>query len=164
MINIPEIKIKISFKNKRATDKLFKIGGAEDAYAAFKEIFNADTFKWTEEMILLCLDSANNIKGFYKVGIGGITATIADVRVIFCIALNCCATAIIIAHNHPSGSLKPSEADIAQTEQIKNAGALLNINLMDHLILSEDGFYSFTAQEIFLNKYEKKNGKRKATA
>ena len=152
MINIPEIKIKVSFKNKVAPDNLYKIHSAVDAYEAFKQIFNADTFNWKEEMILLCLNNANQISGFYKVSSGGFSSTVIDPRVIFSIALHSAASSIMIAHNHPSGVLKPSDDDIKVTKRIKEAGIILGITLIDHLILSNDGFYSFSDSEVFTEK------------
>jgi DNA repair protein RadC len=94
-------------------------------------------------MILLCLNRANKVIGFYKVSSGGFAGTVADPKVIFTIALNCAASAIIIAHNHPSGNLKASKADIDLTNKIKLAGDTLEINLLDHIIMTEDSYYSF---------------------
>jgi DNA repair protein RadC len=106
-------------------------------------MFNKDTFDWTEEMILLCLNRANKPIGYYKVSTGGVAGTICDAKVIYTIALNATATSIILSHNHPSGNLTPSEADKKVTKQIKAAGELLEIKLLDHLILTDEGFYSF---------------------
>ena len=71
------------------------------------------------------------------------TGTVVDVRMIFTTALNCLATAIIIAHNHPSGTLQPSEADKAITRRIKEASKTLDISVLDHLIITDEDFYSF---------------------
>ena len=81
--------------------------------------------------------------GIYPLSRGGITASLVDVRLIFAVALKCNATGIIICHNHPSGNLKASKADINLTNKIKECSTLLDITLIDHLIISKTGFYSF---------------------
>jgi DNA repair protein RadC len=128
---------------KYKLSELHTIRSSNDSAQLFRKIFNADTFGWTEEMILLCLNRANKVIGFYKVSSGGFAGTVADPKVIFTIALNCAASAIIIAHNHPSGNLKASKADIDLTNKIKLAGNTLEINLLDHIIMTEDSYYSF---------------------
>lgn len=89
------------------------------------------------------LKKANKVLGIYEVSTGGISGNVADPRVIFVAALkaNCCA--IIIAHNYPSGNLKPSRQDEELTQKIKQAGQLLEIRLLDRLIVSNEAFYSF---------------------
>ena len=143
MHNIPEIKISVSFDKNLKKSELLKITSSKDAYHIFKRVFNADTFHWSEEFILLCLNNSNKVVGFYKLSSGGMTGTVVDVRMIFTTALNCLATAIIIAHNHPSGTLHPSEADKAITRRIKEASKTLDISVLDHLIITDEDFYSF---------------------
>jgi len=74
---------------------------------------------------------------------GGINGTVADVRLLFATAVQSLATSVIIAHNHPSGTLEPSNADIQLTDKIKEAGKLMDISLLDHLIITDYGYYSF---------------------
>lgn len=81
--------------------------------------------------------------GAFLASSGGITGTIVDPRLILSVALKIAATSIVISHNHPSGFIKPSQADIQLTEKIKNAGELLDIQLVDHLILTQEEYYSF---------------------
>jgi len=92
---------------------------------------------------LLLLNRANKIIRFEIVSEGGITATIADPRVIFKKALTDNATSIILCHNHPSGNLKPSRADEELTRKLVQAAGLLDIRVLDHLIVSDSGYYSF---------------------
>ncbi len=96
-----------------------------------------------EVFAVLFLNQANKINHFEIVSEGGITGTVADPKVILRKALEHDATSIILCHNHPSGSLKPSRADAALTEKIRGAAALLDISVSDHLIVSENGYYSF---------------------
>ncbi len=96
-----------------------------------------------EVFAVLFLNQSNKINHFEIISEGGITGTVAYPRVILRTALEQSATSIILCHNHPSGSLKPSRADAALTAKIKSAASFLEINVSDHIIVSEDGYYSF---------------------
>lgn len=141
---IPEINIKLTFDKKVKKSELAVIRTSSDIAAVLREVFNKDTFEWTEEFILLCLNQRNAVVGFYKVSSGGITGTVADPRIILTVALNCCATKIILSHNHPSGNLQPSRADEELTQKIKMAARCLDITVIDHVIITDDSFYSFS--------------------
>ncbi len=82
--------------------------------------------------------------GWRKIAQGGISSTIVDLRLIFSPALICLASSFVICHNHPGGSLEPSEADINLTEKLKQAGEILSIKLLDHIILTDTDYYSFS--------------------
>ncbi len=97
---------------------------------------------------MIYLNTAGLVIGSYQFSTGGLTGTIADVRLILSIALKTLATGIILAHNHPSGNLTPSEADKLITNKIQQAGKLMDIKVLDHIILSFDGFYSFIDEGI----------------
>lgn len=138
---IPEIKI--SYKIIRPSNYQPII--AKDFYTlsnVIKPLFDNDTFDWVEEMILLCLNRRNEVICFSKLSIGGITGTVCDVRKILLIAIQSQATSIVLAHNHPSGNMKPSESDKVITEQLVNAIKYHDIKLLDHFIFVQDGFYS----------------------
>ena len=96
-----------------------------------------------EVFAVVFLNRANKINHFEIISKGGITGTVADPRVILKKALEEDATAIVLCHNHPSGNLKPSRADEELTKKIKEAAAYFDIKIIDHIIVSEDGFYSF---------------------
>jgi len=96
-----------------------------------------------EVFAVLFLNRANKINHFQIVSEGGITGTVADPRVILKKALEEDAVSIILCHNHPSGSLRPSKADEVLTDKIKEAAAYLDIKVLDHIIVSDDGYYSF---------------------
>lgn len=147
--NIPEIKIAVSFDKNLKKSELVKIKSSRDAYEVFKRVFNADTFDWCEEVVMLCVNNSNKVVGFYKVSSGGMTGTLIDVRMIFTTALKSLATGIIIAHNHPSGTLTPSEADKSITRKLKEAGKYLDINVLDHLIITDENYFSFVDEGIF---------------
>lgn len=96
-----------------------------------------------EEFWILFLNNANKIQDKTQISLGGITATLVDVRLIFKKAIAYGATGIILCHNHPSGNLSPSKADIQLTEKIKSGGEVLDIKVLDHIIISDAGYYSF---------------------
>jgi DNA repair protein RadC len=99
---------------------------------------------YTEVFAVVYLNKANRINSFEIISKGGITGTVADPRVILKKALEVDATSIVLCHNHPSGSLKPSRTDEELTLKIKEAARYFDIRVMDHIIVSEDGFFSFS--------------------
>lgn len=96
-----------------------------------------------EVFAVLFLNQGNRIIDYKIISSGGISGTVVDSRIILKTALELGATAIILCHNHPSGNLKPSNADTSITQKIKAAALLMDIKLMDHIIVSNEGFYSF---------------------
>ncbi len=96
-----------------------------------------------EVFAVIFLNRANKINHFEIISKGGITGTVADPRIILKKALEEDATALVLCHNHPSGNLRPSKADEELTKKIKEAAAYFDIKIIDHIIVSEDGFYSF---------------------
>jgi len=101
-----------------------------------------------EIFAVILLNRANKIIHFEVISKGGITGTIADPRIIFKYALEKMATSIILSHNHPSGNLKPSKADEEITKKIKQAASFLDITILDHIIISEEGYFSFMDEGI----------------
>lgn len=96
-----------------------------------------------EEFYTLYLDRKNSIIRQERIGVGGIDSTVSDIRKIMRVGLEVNASAFIACHNHPSGNLTPGDADIKLTRKLKQAGELMQITLLDHLIVSSNGFYSF---------------------
>lgn len=97
-----------------------------------------------EEFWIIYVNNSNNIISKFQLSKGGITATLVDVRLLFKQALEIGATGIVLCHNHPSGTLKASDADIKITKKIKLAAESLDITILDHLIIGEHGYLSFT--------------------
>ncbi len=102
-----------------------------------------------EEFWVLFLNNSNKVLFKTQLSKGGMTGTMVDVRIVFKIAFEQNATAIILAHNHPSGKLQASDADIQITKKLKTAGQQLDIPVLDHLIITETGYYSFADEGIF---------------
>jgi DNA repair protein RadC len=120
-----------------------KVSGSEDAYSYLRAIYR-DDIELRESFYSLFLDRNNTIIGYTLIGVGGLSACVADAKLVFQGALICNASSVIIAHNHPSGNLAPSNADLVLTEKINQIGKLLDLPLLDHLILTpENGYYSF---------------------
>jgi DNA repair protein RadC len=120
-----------------------QISCSNDAYLELKNWFSEDTLALQEQFVVMYLNRANRVLAAYDVSRGGLTGTVADPRLILSTALKLASVGILVAHNHPSGSLKPSQADLQLTEKIKEGGKLLDIQLVDHLILTSDEYYSF---------------------
>ncbi len=135
--------VELIYKSKVKASERPQITTAEDAYKVLLEIWDDNKIDLVEQFKVLFLNRANKVLGAYEVSSGGITGTIADPRIIFAAALkaNCCS--IIISHNHPSGNLKPSRQDEELTQKIKQAGQLLDIKLLDHLIITNEAYFSF---------------------
>ncbi len=121
-----------------------KIYGSEDAYKYLLPTYKKGTICYKEYFKVLFLNQANQVLGYTLISEGGITETSVDVRVILQAALLTNSVAIILAHNHPSGNLKPSRQDMEITKQVKDAARLMRITVTDHLILTDAGYYSFS--------------------
>jgi len=120
-----------------------KITASQDAYNILKELWNQDTVELQEEFKVLLLNRANKVMGIVPISTGGVSGTVADLKLIFVAALKGVASGIIVSHNHPSGNLTPSSTDISLTKRIREAGKILDIQLLDHIIYTTEGYYSF---------------------
>ena len=134
--------ISINYKPQFKLSELPKVVTSKDAEKQFRALWS-DKIQYIEEMVILLLNRANKVLGFTKISTGGTTGTVVDTKVIFQTALKANAHSLILAHNHPSGNLNPSEADIKITKNIREAGKLMDISLVDHLIITDEGYYSF---------------------
>jgi len=132
--------------------KKFKVSSSQNAFDFFKALWDKDLINLQEEMVVLLLNNNNVPIGFYKTSKGGITATIADVQIISSVAIQSGAKGIILAHNHPSGGVNPSNSDKGITERVKKALELFDIKLLDHLIVTEDSYFSFADEGLIYEK------------
>jgi DNA repair protein RadC len=115
-----------------------------------KEIYSntQSEIELKEYFFMILLNRANKVIGYYKLSEGGISGTVVDLRLAFGTALKGLASGIIITHNHPSGNLSPSEEDKRLTKKFVEAGKLLDIAVLDHLIVTNNGYYSFADEGI----------------
>ena len=133
--------IRVSYSNNKK-DRL-KITNSKQSYDILMACWNKATLELQEEFKVLLLNRSNQVLGIYPLSKGGTASTVVDAKLVFSVALKCNASSIIIAHNHPSGNLNPSEADKSITEKLKKAGKYLESTLLDHLIVTKDDFFSF---------------------
>lgn len=141
MNTLAEIQISYSHKVK-AADRI-KITSSREATEQLRAVWNQNSIEHVEESYLLLMNRANQLLGFHYLGRGGVSGCVIDAKVVFQVALKANASALIIAHNHPSGNTEPSQQDINITKRLKSAGELLDIAVHDHVILTADSFYSF---------------------
>jgi DNA repair protein RadC len=120
-----------------------KVTNSQTTYELLLSHWDPDTIELQEEFKVLYLNRSGRVIGLYEVSKGGLTGTVVDPRLIFSAALKMMACSIIVAHNHPSGTTTPSAADVEMTKKIKDAGCLLEIAVLDHLIITRDGYLSF---------------------
>lgn len=134
----------LTYKTKINPKDRVRISSSRDAYNLLFGCWNKNTIEHVEEFKILLLNRSNAVLGILVVSKGGISGTVTDIRLIFQGALKTNASGIIICHNHPSGNALPSESDKRITQKIKEAGNLLDIQLLDHLIiLPVEGYFSF---------------------
>jgi DNA repair protein RadC len=138
-MKVNEVKVKY---NKQILTKISSVQSAVDYCKAIPEFENR--MQYQEVFAAIYLDYNNNIMCHQIISIGAINQTIADIRIIMSTALKTLATSIIICHNHPSGNLKASHADINLTNKVKDAANLFDITLIDHIILTKDSYLSFS--------------------
>ena len=137
--------IMVSYKEKTNVCESVTISSSADAGKVLFEDWNKNTIELQEIFKIILLNNSNKVKGIYVVSSGGITGTLVDVRILFAVILKSLSTGVILAHNHPSGKLKPSEADKQLTSKIKRAAAFFDIKVLDHLIIVPNGeYYSFS--------------------
>jgi DNA repair protein RadC len=120
------------------------IKSSRDAYDLLLSLWDKDTIGFIEQFNVLLMNRSNHVLGVYLASSGGITGTVADPRLILTAALKTVAVSLILAHNHPSGSTQPSRADMELTQKIKGAATYFDITVHDHLIITPEGYYSFS--------------------
>lgn len=131
-----------SLKYTKSKIQKTKVTTSESASNVIRK-FYFDDINIYESFFILLLDRANNTAGFAKISQGGTAGTVVDIKIIAKYAVESLSSSVIICHNHPSGNIKPSEADINITKRVKDALLLFDIKLTDHIILSENDYYSF---------------------
>ncbi|MEL7271370.1 MAG: JAB domain-containing protein [Bacteroidota bacterium] len=133
--------IKISYCEKLGVIDSEPLTNSERTAKLLYQNWDKDTIGLFETFKVLLLNNSNKVKGTYQVSTGGLTATVVDVRLLYAVALKTVSAGLILAHNHPSGSRKPSGVDQELTTKIKKAGELFDIKVLDHLIILPDGNY-----------------------
>jgi DNA repair protein RadC len=135
--------VELIYKSKVKASERPTIEKSSDAANILRVLWEDGKLELVEQFKVLFLNRANKVIGLFNVSSGGITGTVADPRIIFTAALKLNSVGILLCHNHPSGNLKPSRADEELTQKMKGAGALLDIKVLDHIILTAEQYYSF---------------------
>ncbi len=135
---VPEIRISYN----RGRRILGKASSPQEIAQVVRKLFKKGSIETREHFFVIYLNNQNNIIGYHLHSSGGLTSTIVDNRIVFAIALKTLSTKIILAHNHPSGNLKASTADIKKTNEISKIGKFHDIEVLDHVIVTKDGYLS----------------------
>ncbi len=133
--------VKLTYKTKVKASERYQIKNAEDAARLLFRTWDMTTIEHVEEVKLILLNRANRVLGIATISKGGLNGSIIDTRVILQYAIKANASAVILAHNHPSGNLNASEADERITKRVKEALNLAEIKLLDHIIINKDEEY-----------------------
>jgi DNA repair protein RadC len=141
LTQVAEIELVYKTKVKPADRPAIK--SSNEAFQLISLLWNENIIELQEEFKVLFLNRSNRVLGIYHTSSGGITGTVADPRLILTAALKANCVSIMLFHNHPSGSLKPSLQDEELTKKIKEAARFLDIKLLDHLIITRDEYFSF---------------------
>ena len=135
--------LKVAYRSRTKVAERQVVRTPKDVEAYLRAVWNKGTLELVEDFVVVCLNGNHQATGWVKVASGGLNSSLVDPRLVFGIALQTASTAIIVAHNHPSGSLEPSEDDRRMTRRLQEAGALLGIAVLDHLILTKESAFSF---------------------
>ena len=135
--------IEIIYKTKVKASQRPVVKSSADIYKLLLQVWDENLIELQEQFKVVLLNQSNRVLGIYQASSGGITGTIADPRLILIVALKAGSCSIALSHNHPSSLLKPSRADEELTYKIREAAKFLDIQVLDHLIISPHGYYSF---------------------
>ena len=135
--------IQLLYTSKVKSSMRPKITNSRAAFEIFLDNWHKAKIEFVEQFKVMLLNRANKVLGLVEISSGSSTGTIADPKLIFVAAIKSNACGVIVAHNHPSDNLKPSHSDIEFTKRLKECGKLLEVQVLDHIILSKEGFYSF---------------------
>lgn len=138
--------IELIYRTKVKSSERPHITSSRYAYDLLIKTWDANKIQFFEQFKILLLNQSNRVLGIYEVSSGGISGTVVDLRLVFSAALKANATGIIMVHNHPSGQTTASSADKVITNKVREAGKLLDIVLLDHLIITSESYYSFADQ------------------
>jgi len=138
--------VKLTYKNKISAKHRHKITSSKDAYEILLKTWDQDQIELLEECKALFLDRQLRVMSIASISKGGFSGTVVDLRIVFAIALKRRADSLILAHNHPSGNLRPSDADIRLTRSFQDAGNIMGILLQDHLVVTKEAFTSIVSE------------------
>lgn len=135
--------IELIYKTRVKASQRPKVSSSKEVYQILLKSWDENKIEFVEQFKILLLNRGGRILGIYEVSSGGVSGTVADPKLIFSAALKANASSLILSHNHPSGNTRPSDADRQLTRRIKMAGELLDISVLDHIIVTTEGYCSF---------------------
>jgi len=135
--------VELVYRSKVKPSQRPQVTTSGDIHKILRQVWNMDKMELVEQFKVLFLNRANRVLGVLDASSGGITGTVADPRIILAAAIKCNAVNIILSHNHPSGSIKPSRADEQLTLKIKEAARYLDMSVIDHVIMTSEEYFSF---------------------
>ena len=135
--------VELIYKNKVKSSERPVVKSAKECYELLKLTWDENKIEFVEQFKVVLMNRAQRVLGIYELSVGGVAGTVADLKLVFTAALKANACNIILSHNHPSGNLKPSRSDEEQTKKIATAGMYLDIKVIDHIIATSEGYYSF---------------------
>ena len=136
--------VELTYKNNVPYNQRQKISNSQGAYEILTNLFPENTMDYRETFIVLYLNRANQVLGYSVISQGGTSNTTVDIKMVIQTALLANASCIMLAHNHPSGNIQPSSDDNRITKRIMEAAKLFDITVLDHLIITNENYYSFT--------------------
>ena len=135
--------VELIYKSKVKPSERPQVKTSKDCYQLLLQTWDENKLEFVEQFKVVLLNRAQRVLGIYELSTGGVSGTVADPKLVFIAALKANACNIILSHNHPSGNLKPSRTDEDLTRKIKEAGNFLDIKVIDHIIVTGEGYYSF---------------------
>jgi DNA repair protein RadC len=135
--------VKISYQPKVKACNRPKIVSSRSAFELLRDRWDEDTLEFVESFKVILLNRASRVLGVSLIGIGGTSSVVVDQKLVFITALKANACSMILAHNHPSGDVNPSEQDRRITKRLVEIGRILDITVLDHIIISPDKYFSF---------------------
>ena len=135
--------VEVSYRTKVKASERPRVRDSKDCCQMFLQKWDMDKIELLEQFYVMYLNRAHKVLAIYELASGGFNGVVADPRLMFTVALKIAASSIVVAHNHPSGNIRPSKADEDLTQKINEAGKFLDIKLIDHLIVTEERYFSF---------------------
>lgn len=142
--------IELIYRNKVPPSLRPSVHSSREAYYTLMQVWDMNKIEIVEQFYILLLNKANRCLGVANISTGGVTGCVADPKIILGMALKGGATGLILAHNHPSGNLMPSQGDIIVTRKISEGGTAIGISVHDHLIVTPERYYSFADEGLVL--------------
>jgi len=136
--------VQLTYKPNFNPSERPQISSSKQCYDILMQHWDLGLIGFLEEFKIILLNRNNRVLGIVDISMGGVSGTYVDPKIIFVAALKANASGLILVHNHPSGNLKPSDADMKLTAKLKEGAKLLEIEIHDHLIINENGYYSFS--------------------